>query len=270
LGTSFDVFESTVPLRHFSSDRCPADSAGHRKTSLDDAARTAWPDITAEETGAMRDRIAGQLSDGRFHYVLVAQRFTPQAEQTIAYLNATSTASFYGVELVRFQGESHTAFEARTIFRPDKASRRSASLTSRAEFMETIDDPEYRSHLEGLLEAVEGLGYRLQWGAKAIAVRLLLNDGREPLTIAWLNPPGLSGWMGLTDVTLGYFEESADRFPAAKSALDAYVTKLSALPGAVPVSGKGMRSWHLDQSAFVANAPALIDILVDVDQAVGE
>ncbi len=78
---TFDVFESTVALRHFAGTHCG--SAFRGLQSLAEAAKIAWPQMTDEEQAAFRDRLTAVLAAGDFHFVIVAQRFTQSMMTTV-------------------------------------------------------------------------------------------------------------------------------------------------------------------------------------------
>lgn len=76
-GLNYEEFESTVATRYFQSARCPMDSPVRNLGTLHAAACATWPDATQEELQGFRSRIEGQLENGDFRFVLVAQRFSP-------------------------------------------------------------------------------------------------------------------------------------------------------------------------------------------------
>ncbi|MGH3089027.1 MAG: hypothetical protein ACRDSJ_17140, partial [Rubrobacteraceae bacterium] len=183
-------FESTVAGRYFSSDHC-RDDLLRGKDSLDDAARAFWPKFLEEEAEPFRDNLSQRLSVGAFHYLIVAQRFTPGMERTIEYLNAAmSEARFYAVELVRFAADGLSAFEARTVFKPESsnASSRREAPVDEARFLERIEDGEYREALRYLLEVCRGLDLRFSWGTAGVSIRLPISDSSRPRSVGWLFP----------------------------------------------------------------------------------
>lgn len=189
-GMTYEEFESTVARTYFTGQRCPPNSPTYRAASLAEAAAATWPDLTAEEQSALQDRLRGQLDRGGFHYVVVAQRFVPAMERTLADLNAAMPdARFYAVELVRFVSGDVSAFEARTVLGTGPRGRGSqGSTTGEQQLLDQVVDPSYRRSLEELLEACRGLRFRFEWGTVGVSVRLPVADTAEPLTIGWLFP----------------------------------------------------------------------------------
>jgi hypothetical protein len=59
-------------------------------TSLAEAAKIAWPDMTDADYTALYDRLTRLLATGTFHFVIVAQRLTQSMMTTASYLNEVS------------------------------------------------------------------------------------------------------------------------------------------------------------------------------------
>ncbi len=184
-------------------------------------------------------------------------------ERTLGYLNATMPdARFYAVELVRFATGEVSAFEARTVLKPgSRTGPPNGPSTGEQELLDQVEDPTYRHALEELLAACRGLRLRFEWGSAGVSLRLPVADTVEPLTVGWLFPPGRSGWMGLTDLALGYDVGSATKRPSVTEALDRYVAGLEAIQGAEPVRAKGLRAFRLPPEVVVARQAELVERL---------
>jgi len=270
----YEDFESTVPVRYFASDRC-RDQAIRGLRSLQAAASATWTDLSDEETVTIRERISEQLKKGSFHYVLVAQRFTPSVERAIDYLNATmSEARFYAVEVVRFHGDDLSAFESRTILKPTRrrGTTPPPTYTNEEQFFHSVDDEPYHSALHELFEVCRGLDLRFEWGSAGVSIRLPTADRPEPLTIAWVFPPGRAGWMELTDLTLGFDPWSGDRHPSTKSALQQYLASIQALEGVNAVKSKNLRNtaYHVPPAVLVSHQVEVTEILADLVRRANE
>lgn len=268
---SYKEFESTVSNRYFSSDRCH-DTRLRGKVALDEAALTIWPDLSEEEMELFRDQLTQRLDSGAFHYVVVAQRFTPTMEQTVEYLNATmSKARFYAVELMRFAADDLSAFESRTVLKPVSQSSGSPRVTTdETRFLEQIDDNAYREALQEILEVCRRLSLRFSWGTAGTSIRLLSPHQSRLLSIAWLFPSGVSGWMGLTDLTLGFDTEAVEQTPSMVPALEDYVERVAALPGVEPAKPDWSSGYHLDPDCVVRHRHEIADILAELVRRVGE
>ncbi|MCL5025309.1 MAG: hypothetical protein M1531_02275 [Chloroflexi bacterium] len=267
---SYDDFQRTVAQRYFSSDR-RCDNRVRGKTSLDDAARAIWPDLSEQEAAYLRERLANQLENGSFHYLVVAQRFTPAIEQTAAYLNSVAPGPrFYGIELVRFTSDGITAFESRTVLRPKKTPMAPPSLDE-TRFLESIHDPRYRDAIEELFAEWRALGLRLDWGTSGTSIRAFVADRREPVSIGWLFRPGVSGWMGMTDLALGVDTFQMKRVPStAEAAIEEYLRRIELLQGVKAVKVKGLRAFHLSPALTVENHQRIVEIITELLTRISE
>lgn len=267
---SYQEFERTVANRYFASARCH-DTRLRGKDALDKAAWAIWPDLSKEEVILFRERLTRQLDTGAFHYVVVAQRFTLTVERTVEYLNAImSTARFYAVELVRFAAGGLSAFESRTVLKPvpSPGSPRGLILDE-ARFLEQVEDDAYRKALQQSFKDCHELGLRFSWGPAGTSIRVPIPDRKNPISIAWLFPPGVSGWMGLLDLTLG-FSDSAGETPSVALALEGYVEKVAALPGVEPTKPDWHHGYHLTPEAMVRNRVQIADILAELVRRISE
>lgn len=263
---TFEEFESAVALRYFSSDDCPMGSPAWHKNSLQEAAMATWHNLDEDSWISIRQRIGDQLDTGSFRFVLVAQRFRPSIERTLKYLNAVAPSSrFYAIELVRFTGESASAFEARTVIRPEETGRSARDRVALDEqrFLDEVDG-DYHDDLEQLFDTCRALDLRFEWGSKGTSIRLSTPDRAEPLSIAWVFPPGGVGWMGLTDLTLGYDFESAKATPSVASALESYVGKVGTIPGAKPAKAKNVEGWTLDPSILKSHLEGIVEAITQL------
>ena len=259
-GMALDDFEIRVAQRYFSGPHCPPGTVPPG-TSLDEVLAREWG--TVADAVDCRERLKAQLRDGSFHYVTVAQRFTPPVLRTLRYLNATMTSRFSAVELVRFTGQDHAAFEARFVAGAElpKSSTGAAktALAGVEELCAAITDDDYRHHLQHLFDAFAAFdGLKVFWGTTGCSLRVAVPD-RRPLSIGWIFPPGPPRWLGLSDVTLGWYEypNGADVSEAGKAALDAYVQTLGSLAGSAKPNAAPIRGRTFTPDAVVQNASQL-------------
>jgi hypothetical protein len=266
---SYEELESTVASRYFAGPHCQ-DERVRNETSLLKAARITWPDLSDEEASLLQERLSTQLATGGFHYLVAAQRFTPTLERTLEYLNAQMPqARFYAIEIVKFAANALSAYEARAVLRPSLRTtgpRPPSSQTDEDTFLNSIGDETYRDALHQLFEACRGLDLRFDWGSLGSSIRLPTADQAEPLTIAWIFPPGRAGWMGLTDLSLGVDTSSSARHPSVAPALEQYRARTAALPGAVAANPGTVRAYHLPPNAVVGSRPQITEILADLVQ----
>jgi hypothetical protein len=260
-GMTYERFERTVALRFFSSDHCK-DVRVKGMTALGNAAQAVWPDLSDEERSGLRDRLTQQLETGAFHYVVVAQRFVRSMEQTINYMNATSRGSrFYAIELVRFASSGESAFECRTIVKPTLGITVQHERMDVQHLLDQIDDDQYRDALEHLFTVVQELALQISPGTKGLSVRLPTSDRPEPVSIGWLFPPGVSGWMGLTDLTLGHDPAQTRNAPSVLAALKEYLAQLATLPAAARETRGGVDAYHIPPPTVVQAGQQIADYL---------
>lgn len=265
---SLDNFEATVAARYFASERC-RDARVRGLRTLEDAAKATWEDLSEEDWSALHDRLTSQLASGAFEYVLAAQRFTEPTLKTMEYLNATSNGPrFYAIEMVRFDGDGVSAFESRTVLKPPQGPGSTSAPADKSSFLDSIGDPEYRATLEELFDASQGLGLRIEWGARGCSIRLPTTYRAEPVSIAWLFPPGRTGWMRLTGFNLGFDPGTAESVPSARPALDAYVEAVAGLSGAEPVGRAALKAYSLIPPRVIDQQSKIVELLANLVSAV--
>ena len=266
---SYVDFEKQVPLRYFRSDHC--EEADLRDCqSLEDAARMTWPDLTEEDFAALRERLSGQLADGSLHYVLLAQDFRDETLRSLEYMNETSISSYYAVEVIRFAGSDREAFEARAVLRPSKKRTATPQALEKSEFLGKFDGADHRDSVELLIDEATSLGYRIHWGTVGISVRVPVPDRSEPVTVCWINPPEVQGWLGLTDVTIGCDPNTLRVVPLAAPALETFARKAEELEGAVSEHRGPLIASHLSPAAVVQNRSAIAERLRGLIEALRE
>ena len=265
-----DVFEATVAARYFVSAHCGPRFKG--LTSLAEAAKIAWPDMTDADYTALYDRLTRVLATGAFHFVIVAQHFTQPMMTTANYLNEVSggRARYFLVELVRFTGTGHAAFEARTVLKPSAlVSKASGPSLNETAFLDQITDAAYREALERFFDTSHGLDLRFEWGSAGTSIRLLTPYKSEPISLAWMFPPGVSGWMGLRDVTLGYDIGQAQTAEGAQPALANYEQAIGQIPGAQQTNRSFLKAYSFQPTAFVNALNATVEAIAALVQEVG-
>jgi hypothetical protein len=271
-GKSLEDFETQVARRYFAGPHCPPGSIPAGAT-LDDVLTAKWGATPPDAVG-WQERLRAQLRDGSFHYVAVAQGFTPSVLRTMRYLNETMKAArFSAVELVRFSGVGPPdvlAFEAR-VEQSAEATRTASGTTKTAlagvtALLDSVPDEEYRHHLADFFDALAAMpGLTVFWGTTGCSLRVSV-PGRSPMSIGWVFPPGPPSWMGLGDVTLGWYEDANGLYvtPRGREALALYLDRLAALPGATAPKSGSIQGRTFAPAAFVANADALAEAARDV------
>ncbi len=274
-GMTLEDFDTRVARKYFSGPHFPK-VALPAPPSLEAATAEAWRGGQADAVD-WRERLQSQLRDGSFHYIAVAQRFTRPVLRTVEYLNATMKAArFSAVELVRFSGEGYGAFEARFVAGagPSSTSAASskASLAGIDDFVESVTDDEYRHVLPDLFEAFAKIDdLTVFWGTTGCSLRVAI-PGRSPLSVGWLFPPGPQRWMGLTDVTLGWYEDANGLAlpPGGQEALNTYRARVETLAGGAPPKSASIRGRTFPPAAVMQHADQMVEAVRDVALALVE
>lgn len=124
--------------------------------------------------------------------------------RTLQYLNASMKSSrFSAVELVRFAGADHAAFEARVVAaaEPPKGVTRTGktALAGVDDLCATITDDEYRHHLQDLFDPLSSLdGLSVFWGRLAARSGWPCQTGFLCRSAGYFPPGRRGGWDSLT------------------------------------------------------------------------
>ena len=261
---SYEEFENAVPLRYFASTRCD-DPKTMGKSSLADAMAQVWPDGSAAGQAEIQDTMARRLANGHFDYILIAQRFTPPMLKTMEYLNNVMPGSrFYAVELVKFGSDSLSVYETRTTLKPTRPPRPGAGTPiNEANFLEGIGDEEYKAALHRMFGECDDLGLTFEWGSLGTSIRVRVGD-KGLISVAWIFPPGRVGWMGLTDVTLGYDPTQSQKAPETRSGLEKYMKAVASLPGATRARPQSLKAYAFAPEALVSEVGKIVEALAEI------
>ncbi len=268
-GMDHEGFEAAVALRYFQSGRCPIDAPGRGARSLLEAAQQLWGDASGDVSWSQQ--LERALNSGTFKYVLVAQRFTPSILKTIRYLNDSHDSEFFAVEMIRFSDPNSTlgGFEARLIAAPERrrSSSSAAALAGVDALLDEVEDEDYRAALESFFEAARELDVTIYLGTTGVSLRIENPATGKLVSIGWVFPPGPPRWMGLTHVTLGFWEEDFDtRF---QDALDEYVGTVNEIPGGEGPAAKAIHGKTFDPDAVSSHHTQLADSLATLMERLG-
>lgn len=163
------------------------------------------PDVDAFWQG-----VATNLAAQRLRLLFVADEIPDPLERVVEFLNAQMPhIEVLAVEIKQFRGESFQTLVPRVIGRSAAAAGPVTANTSRrrkltrAAFLEELPNDEARLVTEKILTAADAAGATLYWGSTGFSIRMRSNAFRYPISVAWLYPPGVTGWNGLTDISFG-------------------------------------------------------------------
>jgi len=258
-GMTVEEFDRGIVQRYLEGPYCtPAWEACKTLAGLADQ---AWP-ADEFDWDEFTDRLAKVLGDGDFHYVVAAQKFTPQMTRTLEYLNTVTQAGHYHlVQMIQFNGPHMTAYAAQSVASPTARRRTPAgSGASETSFMAALDDEAYRQALSDIFDSCRALGLTFAWGTKGASIRIATPDRSEPLSIGWIFPAGAS-WLGLTHLTLGYDSSSAKATPSVADALGTYLERVSQIPGGAAATAKGLKAYTWTPPQVTAAKTQIIEAL---------
>ncbi|MBL8776748.1 MAG: hypothetical protein JNK12_12470 [Acidimicrobiales bacterium] len=268
---SYEQFEAKVVVPYLTGPRC-AEGPTKAKASLLEAAAAQWEATWQEDDAAgFIDRLTAALAVGEFHFVVVAQRFTDAMERTAEYLNMqSSSAAFYLVELVRFEGDSLSAFEARTVLKPTPGSSGAASkpMLTRQAFLERIEDETFAATLEDLFTWCEARGLALNWGTSGMSIRMKVPDRSEPVSIGWAFPTGTVGWYGLSDLNLGVDDNTVKVVPSVAEPLGAYALSALDIAGAEPLHKGSLKGVRVDAALAASVVDEVKSLIASLQAAI--
>lgn len=258
-GMTVEDFDNGIIQRYLEGPYCPPVYKGCKTLSaLADLAwksdEFAWDEFV--------DHLAKVLSDGDFHYVVAAQKFTPQMTRTLAYLNtAVQVGHYHLVQMIQFNGRDMTAYAAQSITSHSrKRSVSAGSVVNEDSFLAAIDDAAYREALSDIFDSCRALGLTFEWGTKGSSIRLATPDRSEPVSVGWIFP-AVPSWSGLTHLTLGYDSSSAKHTPSVIDALASYVEQVSRIAGASAVKSKSLKAYTWKPPQVTASKTEIIQAL---------
>lgn len=262
-----EEFDERVVRPYFRSQPSPASGRPESGTLEGAVADAGWE--PGEDAQLWRDRLSAQLKDGGFHYVVVAQRFTPSMLRTLGYLNAAMrTSRFSAVELIRFG--DHPApgvYEARFLAGPSPTRGSSAAaktaLAGLDDFLGRVTDDRYRHALQDFFTEIAGMdAITVYWGTSGCSLRVAVPN-RNAISIGWFFPPDQPGWLGLTDTTFGWYEDvnGLALTDEGKAVLNSYIATVRSFPGAGKPKPTSIQGWSFHRSSFSANVESLVGLI---------
>jgi len=126
-----------------------------------------------------------------------------------------------------------------------------------------VPGEDYRLALRHILDSLIGLpGLKIYWGTTGCSLRVAV-PGRGLLSVGWIFPPDVPRWMGLTDLTLGWYDDGqgVDVSDAGQAALNDYFSTLSRLDGEARPDSGAIRGWTFKSAATAAHASKLAEAI---------
>ena len=218
------------------------------------------------EANQFWDQVAENLDARRLRLLFVADEIPAELARVTEFLNAQMpNIEVLAVEINHFKGASAQAFAPRVIGQTSltpkpKPTPRRRKLT-REIFLHELGSGVARSVAKRLLDAAEKSGATLFWGSTGVSIRMRCSAWKWPVSVAWLFPPEVSGWMGLTDISFGAAIFNYETPPGSelRDLLKAWIDEFSSDDFAVPGAphDPGTEVWTVEYGA----AAEQIDLL---------
>lgn len=198
-------------------------------------------------------RVGDNLAAKRLRLLFVADDIPDELTRVVEFLNATMpSVEVLAVEIKKFDGHGIRALVPRLIGRTAKAAGARTQKLDHDSFLAKFEDEAVRSAVARLLQV--GIDYgRVYYGTTGVSIWHPSSTKR--CSVAWINPPGVPGWMGLTDLTFGCppFKDVPDEL---HDVLKKWLAQLEK-DGFDDVSG----DWGNGRRVVAADAPKHIDTL---------
>ena len=153
--------------------------------------------------------------------------------------------------------------ESPTAAQPSGAGQKKSAFQGPEDFLTRIPGDDYRRVLRYIFNSLAGMdGLKIYWGTTGCSLRVAV-PGRGPLSVGWIFPPETPRWMGLTDLTLGWYDDGrgVDVSDAGQAALNDYFDTLSALGGEPRPDWGAIRGWTFQSAAVAAHAVDLVEAI---------
>ena len=144
-------------------------------------------------------KVGDNLAAKRLRLLFVADQIPDELARVVEFLNATMpNVEVLAVEIKKFDGESGLrTLVPRVIGRTAKPAGAKRQKLDRDSFLAKFEDEAVRNAARRLL-AVGSEHGRVYMGTTGVSIGY-----PKRCSVAWVFPPGVTGWMGLTDFTFG-------------------------------------------------------------------
>ena len=209
------------------------------------------PDEDAYE--AFWERLGTNLRDENIRLLFVADRIPADLAHVVEFLNRHMgpQVEVLAVELKQFRGEGIRTLVPRVIGRSDgrRGSPRRTSRHTIESLLAEFPEGATRDAARELLDRARAAGAVLAFGSSGVSIRVRCPAWQHPLvTVAWLFPPGVTGWMSMRDFTFGaaiFSGYDPAPSPALSDVLLSYAALFEAEPWAHDASATGTVSWRV-------------------------
>ena len=227
---------------------------------VDELATLLQGDVEVDVDGFWRV-VSANLDARRLRLLFVADDIPVPLERVVEFLNGQmADIEVLAVEIKQFRGKSAQTLVPRVIGRSATSPRPKLKLTCQS-FLDRFDSDEARGVADRFLDEAQKSGCKLEWGPSGVSVRMGCSVWPQPITLAWLYPPSIRGWMRTKDITFGAAILDANPPPGDKlrALLEQWINQFSSDDFAEDVSSKGVKAWAVSYDAAYHHTDLLVE-----------
>ncbi len=217
------------------------------------------------DADAFWDSVSTNLAARRLRLLFVADEIPDPLARVVEFLNAQMpNIEVLAVEIKQFRGGSSQTLVPRVLGRIAATSTTGSTgprrKLTRETFLDELTSEEAQSVVERLLDVTQEQGGVPSWGSTGVSIRIRCKLWHNPVSVAWLFPPGAARWMGFRNATFGASTYD-DAPPELRNALTRWVDSFSGDDFAKDVSRSYERAWEVDYASAAQNLDLLAERL---------
>jgi hypothetical protein len=222
------------------------------------------------------EQVAENLDARRLRLLFVADEIPAELARVTEFLNAQMrNIEVLAVEIKQFKGTSGQAIVPRVIGQtsaiPEPSGTSPRRKLTRDMFLQELGSKVARSAAKRLLDAAQESGATLFWGSSGVSIRMRCSAWKWPVTVAWLFPPSVSGWMDLTNISFGaaIFNYETPPGEELRARLESWIDQFSGDDFAVrgDPHDPGTKIWTVEYAAAAKHIDLLAERLTNVLEA---
>lgn len=222
------------------------------------------------------EQVAENLDARRLRLLFVADEIPAELARVTEFLNAQMlNIEVLAVEIKQFKSAARQAFVPHVIGQNSATSKPSTPSPrrklTREMFLQELGSEVARSAAMRILDAAQESGATLFWGSSGVSIRMRCSAWKWPVTVAWLFPPSVSGWMGLTNISFGaaIFNYETPPGEELRALLESWISQFSSDDFAVSANPQdpGTEVWTVEYNAAAEHIDLLVDRLANVLEA---
>lgn len=124
--------------------------------------------------------------------------------------------------------------------------------------------------VSGFLDRCERRGLKVEMGSTGCSVRLRPPEGSKPLSVAWIFPPAVTGWMSLTGIAIGCERSLLSPDSPFGPAFQPYLEVVSSLPGLGEELSGYVAAVEVRTDRTADQLPTLSERIVELTERVEE